>query len=447
MTEPNEQYTGTYIAGKRETANVGSKKQIEKDRSEWIIFPNSHPPIVNQEEFERLQTILKSPKEALSSGRERSSHAKKLYAGIESGERKPAVTLYGYRINSSKALEAASAFEIDETAAEAVKMIFDLALRGFTAREIVEELQKARHISPGEYFKIQRGLNIQPTYCWPTLRIREILKNEQYTGAYIAGKTYQDKSGRKYHTPESEWIIIPDKHPAIVSKEAFEQVQALSSQGRRKMQPHNYLLKSKILCGTCGRSMIYGNTTTQPMYCCMATHADPLAACHKLKVSTDEVDDAVMAIIKKQAEVVLNSDDLSGFRKTTVSEKRFDGSVVQLNNADIEKQINLLSKERQVCYERFVSLEIDRDTFRLLKADYTKQIDRLTQQLAVSQQSARKLEADKKNAALAKDALSETATDKDIVDALVERVLVFPCNHIEIHWKFADFGAVKQKGK
>lgn len=226
------------------------------------------------------------------------------------------------------------------------------------------------------------------------MRIREILKNEQYTGTYIAGRTFQDESGRKYHTPQSEWVIIPDKHPAIVSQEIFEQVQTLISQSKRKQQPHNYLLRGKIVCGTCGHAMIYGNTTTQPMYRCMKTHADPSADCHKLKVSTAEVEDAVMAIIKKQAEVVLNCADLSGFRKATMKNNQLDGSVVQLNSVDIEKQIGLLSKQRQECYERFINLEIDRETFHSLKDDYTKQIDRLTQQHVVFHQSARKREVD-----------------------------------------------------
>jgi len=432
----NEQYTGSYVAGKRETASVGSKTQIEKDKSEWIVFPNSHPPIVSQEEYERLQAILKSPKEVLENGRERSSHAKKLYDRIVSGERKPAATLYGYHVNSSKTLV------IDEPAAEAVRMIFDLALQGYTARDIATELQKAKHIAPGEYFKRTRGVSLQPTYHWPTLRIREILKERQYTGDYVAGRTFQDENGGKYHTPESEWIIIPDKHPAIVSKEIFEQVQTLNLQSKRKMQPHNYLLRGKIVCGTCGRAMIYGNTTLQPMYRCMNTHADPTAACHKLKISTSEAEDAVMATIRKQAGVVLNSDDLSSYRKIAVTDKRLDGLVVPLNNADIEKQISLLSVQRQQCYECFIGFEIDRDTFQSMKADLTKQIDRLTQQLAVSQQSTRKRETDKKTVALAKEALSGTATDKDIVDALVEKVFVLPDNQIEIHWKFANFAEV-----
>lgn len=432
----NEQYTGTYVAGKRESSRVGSKVMIEKDRSEWIIIPNSHPPIVSKAEFERVQAILKTPKEVLSNGRERSTHAKKLYDRIESGERKPAAALFGYRINESKELE------IDDSAAESVKMIFNLTLQGYTARDIAEKLYTEKRLTPGEHFKIARGLDIQPTYRWPTLRVREILKNEQYTGTYIAGRTFQDESGNKCHTPPSEWIIIPNKHPAIVSKEVFEQVQALGSQGKRKMQPHNYLLKGKILCGTCKRAMVYSNTTTQPLYRCMSTLADETAACHKLKLSTTEVEDAVITIIKKQAEVVLNSDDLSGFHKTLVGDKLLNGSVVPLNIADFEQQINLLSKERQECYERFVSLEIDRDTFQTIKADYTKQIDRLTQQLAVSGKAARKRDADKKTAALAKNVLSEMAEPKDIVDALIEKILVFPGNEIEIHWKFANFTEV-----
>ena len=109
-------------------------------------------------------------------------------------------------------------------------------------------------------------------------------------------------------------------------------------------------------------------------------------------------------------------------RKTIGNEKTLDGLDVQLNHADIEKQINLLSKQRQQCYERFVGLEIDRDTFQSMKADLTKQIDSLAQQLGLFQQAARKREADKKTESLAKDALNETAEPKDIVDALVEKV-------------------------
>ena len=420
----NEQYTGTYVAGKHETVRIGSKAMIEKDRSEWFIFPNSHPAIVDKEDFERVQEILKDPKEALSNGRERSSHAKKLYDRIKSGERKSNSTLYGYRVNPS-----GSSYEIDDTAARTVRMIFDFALQGYTAREIAEELFKARHLPPGEYFKLERGLNIQPTYRWPTLRIREILKNEQYTGIYVAGKTFQDENGRKYHTPKSEWIIIPDKHPAIISKEVFEQVRALALQGKRKMQPHNYLLKGKIVCGTCGYAMAYCNQTTRPNYHCINTYSNPAAACHKLKLRTAEVDDVVMTVIKVQAGLVLESEDFSDLRKAGGN-----GHIIEY-----EKQIKALGEQRQAVYEQFITGEIDRETYRTIKADYTARLDRLKDMVTAIKQTELDNHAKKNIAKQARAILDDTLTPREIVDALIEKVNVFPEFHIELSWKVSGF--------
>ncbi|MCL1843860.1 MAG: hypothetical protein FWF79_08605 [Defluviitaleaceae bacterium] len=163
---------------------------------------------------------------------------------------------------------------------------------------------------------------------------------------------------------------------------------------------------------------------------CMKTHADKTAACHKMKVSSDEVENAVMTTIKKQAEAILACDDLAGFRKTSTDERQMEVYAQQLSR---------LSEQRQRCYERFLANEVDRDTFHAQKAKLTGQIDRLTNQLAVLKQAQREKSANEKVAALADEALNETATPKDIVNALVEKVFIFPNNHIEIRWKFANF--------
>jgi hypothetical protein len=309
-------------------------------------------------------------------------------------------------------------------------MIFDLARQGHTARDIGNSLYEAKQIPPGEYFKLAKGLNIQPTYRWPTLRVREIIKNEQYTGAYIAGRTFQDENGRKYHTPKSEWIIIPDKHPAIVSKKAFEQVQAINSQGKRKMQPHNFLLRGKIVCGTCDRAMIFGNTTTPPMYRCMQTHANPEAACHKLKVATTEVDEAVMSIIKIQAGIILASEDLTDLRKPGNGKEQL---------AEHEKQTRQLGEQRQTVYEQFITGKIDRDAYRSIKSGITAQIDRLKNKISAIKQSEIDSNAKQAVAEQAKAVLGEGMTPQDIVDALIKKVHVFPNNHLEITWKVSGF--------
>ena len=422
----NEQYTGTYIAGKRETSRIGSKEMIMKDKSEWTIIPDSHPPIVSKEDFARVQEILQSPKEMLPNNRERSDHAKKLYDRIENGERKSCAVPYGYQ------LDYEGEWAIDEVAAKVVRDIYDMALQRLSSREIAEKLVEAGHPSPSEYFKLTRGHNVESSGQWHNLRIRKILKDEQYVGFYVAGKSYQDENGKKYHAPKSEWIVIPDKHPAIISKEVFEQVQALAVQGKRKMQPFNYLLKGKIVCGTCGYAMIYSNTTIEPMYRCMSTHADPTMPCHKLKLHTAEVEDAVMTVIKVQAELILESEDLTGMEKKCASSQQI---------AECEKQIKLLGEQRQRTYEQFVTGEIERETYRSAKSECTAKIDRLKYMIVSLKQSEIDSLSKVKTADHARAVLSETITPRELVDALVERVHVFPDNNIEIAWKVVGFSA------
>ena len=103
--------------------------------------------------------------------------------------------------------------------------------------------------------------------------------------------------------------------------------------------------------------------------------------------------------------------------------------------------VSICVEQRQALYEQFIQEEIDRDAHMRLKGECTAQIERLHNQLAAYRQAGRDKEAAKGIAGIAKQALSETATPKEIVNALVEKVLVSPGNKIEIYWKFIDFAA------
>jgi DNA invertase Pin-like site-specific DNA recombinase len=429
----NEQYTGTYIAGKQESSRIGSKSLVVKDRSEWIIIPDSHPAIVSKEEFERVQKILANPKAALPDKPAPTKVSRSCKPKIINGERKSCAVPYGYVRGDD------CAWVVFETATSVVREIYEMALDGLTAKEISEKLYQTGYPTASEQRKINSGYDIQPTNRWLPQAVRDILSDEQYTGTRVAGKTYQITTKKKYHTPKSEWIRMPDNHPAIISKDIYDRVQEIMAGSRKKMSRREYLLYGKTTCGCCGFALSYTDHSLNYTYRCTHTHADPVAECHKMIVSAPELEEAVMSIIRKQAEVVLNSGDFSGFRKAASDDKRTNGVAVQSDYGELEKQINLLTKQRQHYYEQYINLEIDRDAFISLKTELNIQIDCLVNQVSAFKQMARKKDAANKVAALAKDALSTTAAPKDIVDALVEKVLVYPGFHLEIHWKFAHF--------
>ena len=423
----NEQYTGSYVAGKVEASQIGESFRVEHDRSKWIIRPDSHPAIVSKDDFALVQEILQNPKIYASEKPIPSKHANTLRSRIVSGERLSCAVPYGYIVSEG-------VWGINPITADVVRMIYDLTLQGLSLREICCNLSESKIPTLSEYRKLAKEENITSTCKWKTQALKDILKDEQYIGSYVAGKSYQDINGKQYLRPKSEWIIIHDKHPAIISKDVFDEVQKIRSQSRKNIKHRDYLLFGKIACGCCGYALTYCESCSSPMYRCEKTHADPTADCHKMKYNADEIHNAVMTIIRKQAEVVLNFGDLDleGIHKKGEFERRI---------SECEKQIRQCIEQRQKYYEQFVLGEIDRNTHIQLKADCTIQLERLNNQLAVIKQSERDKSVNEKVAEIAKTALSETATPKDIVNALVDKVIVFPDYKIEIRWKFVNFSS------
>jgi hypothetical protein len=116
-----------------------------------------------------------------------------------------------------------------------------------------------------------------------------------------------------------------------------------------------------------------------PVFRCYQTAANPAATCYKLKVVVAELDEAVMTIIRKQAEVILGDDNLIGLRKSDVTAQQI---------SDYEIQMNSLMEQRKLHYEQFITREIDRQTYLSVKSDCTEQIERLNERLSLYRQSA-----------------------------------------------------------
>lgn len=55
----DEQYTGTYIIGRKENIAVGSTKMRRKPESEWVKIPNHHEPIISKELFDKANGNIK----------------------------------------------------------------------------------------------------------------------------------------------------------------------------------------------------------------------------------------------------------------------------------------------------------------------------------------------------------------------------------------------------
>ena len=103
--------------------------------------------------------------------------------------------------------------------------------------------------------------------CWTVSNVREILKRREYTGVMVMNQRRWKglDNPRTVWTDESEWQIIPDCHEAIVSESEYEEAQKVFRKIRKgyDRSPDQYLLRSLVHCGACGRTIFLIRKTEQ----------------------------------------------------------------------------------------------------------------------------------------------------------------------------------------
>jgi len=119
-------------------------------------------------------------------------------------------------------------------------------------------------------------------------RVRGLLSNPAYTGAYVFGRyqsqRFVDPEGtirtRTVERPRCEWpVVIQDHHPAYVSWATFlaneQRIAAnYTRSGARPPREGTALLQGMVLCGSCGRPMAIGYPSGKATYDCCHSRAD-----------------------------------------------------------------------------------------------------------------------------------------------------------------------------
>lgn len=156
----------------------------------------------------------------------------------------------GYRVTPEKD------YEIDEPAAQIVRLIFDMYGSGSSYNDILAELKK-------------RGAKTTRGTDFGTNSLHDILCNERYIGVYVFGRTHRSDNGRNNHANDENALRIEGGIPAIVTQEQWDMVQLRLKQNKRTggkfKAKHEYLLTGKIFCGLCGGAMV-GNSASRGTY-------------------------------------------------------------------------------------------------------------------------------------------------------------------------------------
>ena len=350
---------------------------------------------------------------------------------------------YGYRTgrcNGKKYLVS------DADAAGIVQTLYRLFDSGKTLKCLTVWLYEQKIHRPKEYRKYghlrqEEGEELRK---WDRGTVRVILTNPVYLGWLV-----QNAEGKKDYCLRSRedmrsgaWTVQKETHEAIVGEEIFFRVAERFGRQRVRARQENSAvretvrepLRGMVYCGECKKRM--GKTGG---YFCRNSLQTDVYACARKYISCREMEHLIgMALRTVSALACTDQTKYAGQRAFTKARQRTGHTLKK-----IEGQIEGRKMRESERYLRYQSGELTREAFLHRKQEE----EWLTQRL----QERRKEEA-ARLCALTEEGKSlfscsgEPEPDRELIQALIETVEVFPDRRVEIRFRFREGNIWNRKG-
>lgn len=259
---------------------------------------------------------------------------------------------------------------IDETEAKAVRLIYDLYLKGYTRQSIIDELNKY-------------GYKPRFTKEWGFQAFRKILHNEKYMGACYLQKTFiEGVRGKQIKNDGTlPTLLIENHHPAIVTKEVwlaankklkekaieYQKSNKYDDKREGKICINKSIYSGLYVCGKCGKNYNFkinnrGKTSERRIFTCASNRSRK--ECQNDDLPLDVIDIATLKMVNK---VITNKNSFYKLLEDSFNEKN---SIEQK-----QKEISELQEKIDVLQAKFKKYkDIDDEFYREVNKAYKEKL-------------------------------------------------------------------------
>ena len=347
---------------------------------------------------------------------------------------------YGYKKGEKK-----NTIIIDNEAAPIVKRIFMLAAQGCTITQIARRMNEEKIPTPSAHLAKYRSKKYKVHPFWTFESIRNILANRIYTGDTVPFKSRVVKVGsdKVKMIPEEQWLIIPNTHEAIISRDLYYQAKTTirSVKKSRRAATYRNPFTSLLVCGCCGKKLQKGKRQNKDWLCTSARYYTGLG-CKDIRIN-----DAVLYNIVLRA-IVIQCQLLDGKIKQLSEKTKAFKSRQELLEDELtacKRQITRLQANKMDLYESYVSGKISKEDYISYKSrDSRKEEDLKTRSAVLKQQLRKNAEETKKNSGIAEQSkrIVQYQNIKELTPALtkelIKQITIHPNQVIRIEWNYAD---------
>lgn len=345
---------------------------------------------------------------------------------------------YGYRKNPEDKHELL----IDENVAWVVRKIFRMAADGISHAEIARQLNEAGIPTRYMYHKL-KGDNFpdkQPHVkikMWDNSAVRDIITDETYLGTMFwnRAKCGMDTNKKRVAQPREKWIIVENQHEALVSRELFQ--KANDNLVGRDMSNRTMGRKTLFfVCGYCGRGLRLRNRKNGKYYCGSRTQQIK-NDCQKINVRKKELEDAVLCQARGMADMLVEARDIR--KKAQKNDQR---AALETTVADSAKEMSRWKDTKVRLYEQYKAGTVTREDY-LARIEKGKiRMEELEQIKSEALEELDSMQTVSKTEEIPDEELAELsvleAFDKDRLKALIDKVVVYGEDAIEIVWKVGN---------
>lgn len=348
---------------------------------------------------------------------------------------------------------------VDEYAAEVVRGIFSMKIKGCSQNIIADFLNREKVLPPAEYkkslgMKYKTGFQASTQAKWSAVTINRILTNPIYIGTLVQGKrgTPNYKIKKMRVRSEDDWVVVENNHQAIIDPLMFSIVQKMMERDTRRSPKKDILLPlaGVLFCPDCGRSLQRRTVTKgEQKYCyyVCATYKDG-KGCSSHSFEQKKLEETVLHAVTGQIQMIVELNqliqDIGVNNIDQIRLRRVDVMIAQK-----EQDLDRDKEFRMKLYEALNEDLIDRDEYNKMRLKYTKQIED-------TEKAIRKLQLQRTEISSSHCADNNwimqfikfqgiTELTREVVVTLIDRIYVYEDKRIRIEFNYRNEIAAYQE--
>lgn len=370
----------------------------------------------------------------------------------KNGEYVGSMAPYGYRCEKVNDIHKLIR---EPEAAEIVRRIFEEYASGKSIQGIIDGLFEDGVHRVSDYKRYhhvycQEG---EKLHQWGSSSVRAVLNRNNYYGDLVQHK-YESRfqRGEKWCDvlDESQWIITPDAHEPIISRELFEKAQkrlkaAKEARNTVGWEEDERAFYNVFYCGDCKRKMCTGRSKGNVFYYCNASQYRDERKCSYKSISEEKIQKIVRSELTRQFQ-------LSGLRKkdmSAMSNEVFSAEIekkqreIRELNTEMEKrseklaQVFMQYKDEKISREVYMSMRDERNDRNVFCEERKRMLE----------QTIRKLQKQQKEELRFLRSLLDlegtTRINAELAEGLIESIYLYGDGRLEINFRIK--GAIEHE--